>query len=137
MGFVCRAAQIRKHQPRFLRKKAARCMEQAKMPSRKAPPRFDCLSAMRALGEPTRLRLVRQLIGGAKPVTELCESLGATAYNVSKHLRVLKEAGLLEVEKQGQQRIYDLAAAFREKLSRNSMTLDLGCCQFHFDKLPE
>ncbi|MCA1963639.1 MAG: metalloregulator ArsR/SmtB family transcription factor [Prosthecobacter sp.] len=104
------------------------------MPARKT---FDCLSAMRALGEPTRLRLVRQLISGAKPVSGLCETLGATPYNVSKHLRVLKEAGLLEVEKQGQQRIYSLAAAFREKLSNNSKTLDLGCCQFHFDKLPE
>lgn len=107
------------------------------MPGRKLPPKFDCLTAMKALGELTRLRLVRQLIGGPKPVTELCESLNATAYNVSKHLRVLKEAGLLEVEKQGQQRIYDLAEAFREKLSRDSMTLDLGCCQFHFDKLPK
>lgn len=96
---------------------------------------FDCLNAMRALGEPTRLRLVRRLIGGAKTVTDLCEAVGVTPYNVSKHLRVLKEAGLLEVKKQGQQRIYDLAAAFRAKLSRN--TLDLGCCQFHFDKLPD
>ncbi len=104
------------------------------MPARKT---FDCLSAMRALGEPTRLRLVRQLIAGAKPVTELCDALQVTPYNVSKHLRVLKEAGLLEVEKQGQQRIYALAAAFREKLSNNAKTLDLGCCQFHFDKLPE
>ncbi len=108
-----------------------------RMPARKLPPTFDCLSAMRALGEPTRLRLLRQLIGGAKPVTELCETLQVTPYNVSKHLRVLKEAGLLEVEKQGQQRIYALAAAFCEKLSRNANTLDLGCCQFHFDKLPE
>ncbi len=65
------------------------------------------------------------------------ETLHVTPYNVSKHLRVLKQAGLVEVEKQGQQRIYALAAAFREKLSRNSNTLDLGCCQFHFDKLPE
>jgi len=112
-------------------------MKCIKMPARKTPPKFDCLSAMKALGEPTRLRLVRQLISGPKPVTELCESLGATAYHVCQHLRVLKEAGLLEMQKQGQQRIYDLASAFREKLSRNSMTLDLGCCQFHFDKLPE
>ncbi len=107
------------------------------MPGRKSPPKFDCLSAMRALGEPTRLRLVRQLIGGAKPVTELCDALHVTPYNVSKHLRVLKEAGLLEVEKQGQLRIYALAADFRQKLSNNANTLDLGCCQFHFDKLPE
>jgi DNA-binding transcriptional ArsR family regulator len=107
------------------------------MLGRKSPLTFDCLNAMRALGEPTRLRLVRQLIGGAKPVTELCDILHVTTYNVSKHLRVLKEAGLLEVEKLGQQRIYSLAAAFREKLSNNANTLDLGCCQFHFDKLPD
>jgi DNA-binding MarR family transcriptional regulator len=107
------------------------------MLSRNLTRSFDCLSAMRALGEPTRLSLVRQLIGGPKPVTELCDTLHVTPYNVSKHLRVLKEAGLLEVEKQGQQRIYALATAFREKLSNNSNTLDLGCCQFHFDKLPE
>ena len=107
------------------------------MPSRTVTRPFDCLTAMRALGEPTRLRLVRLLIGGAKPVTELCEALHVTPYNVSKHLRVLKEAGLLEVEKHGQQRIYALAEAFSEKLARNANTLDLGCCQFHFDQLPE
>ncbi len=107
------------------------------MPSRTLTRSFDCLSALRALGEPTRLSLVRQLIAGAKPVTELCDTLHITPYNVSKHLRVLKEAGLLEVEKQGQQRIYALAVAFREKLTHNANTLDLGCCQFDFDKLPE
>lgn len=107
------------------------------MSTRTASRSFDCLSAMRALGEPTRMRLVRQFIAGPKPVTELCENLGVTPYNVSKHLRVLKEAGLLEVEKNGQQRIYSLASAFREKLAQNSNTLDLGCCQFDFDKLPE
>lgn len=106
------------------------------MPSRTLKRSFDCLSAMRALGEPTRLRLVRQFIDGPKAVTELCESLQVTPYNVSKHLRVLKEAGLLEVEKNGQQRIYSLAEAFRDKLAENPHTLDLGCCQFDFDKLP-
>ena len=70
-------------------------------------------------------------------VTELCDSLNATPYNVSKHLRILKEAGLVEVEKHAQQRIYSLPKAFRKKLSRNARTLDLGCCQFHFDRLPE
>lgn len=107
------------------------------MPSRTVPRSFDCLSAMRALGEPTRLRLVRQFIDGPKAVTELCDNLHVTPYNVSKHLRVLKEAGLLQVEKNGQQRIYSLVAAFRAKLAENPHTLDLGCCQFDFDKLPE
>lgn len=107
------------------------------MPAGTKPPTFDCLSAMRALSELTRVRLVRQLIDGPKTVTELCEALGATPYNVSKHLRILREAGLLEVTRQSQLRIYSLAAKFRQKLSSNATTLDLGCCKFHFDQLPE
>jgi len=92
---------------------------------------------MRALGEPTRLRLVRQLIAGPSAVGDLCGCLGATPYNVSKHLRVLREAGLLEMEKQGQQHIYSLAGTFRRRLARDGKMLDLGCCQFHFDQLPD
>jgi DNA-binding transcriptional ArsR family regulator len=107
------------------------------MPRRPDPQPFDCLAAMRALGEPTRLRLVRHLIAGPCTVSELCELLSATPYNVSKHLRVLRKASLLEMEKHGQHHIYSLAANFRHQLARNGNILDLGCCQFHFDRLPD
>ncbi len=98
---------------------------------------FDCLTAMRALGEPARFTLVRRLVGGPRSVTELCEETGILAYNVSKHLRVLKEAGLVEVHKLGQKRIYQLSEAVVQEISRNSGTLDLGCCQFHLNRIPE
>ena len=100
--------------------------------SRRAP--FDCLTAMRALGEPTRLALVRALLDGPHCVNELCAALDATPYNASKHLRVLREAGLIEVEKHSQQRVYSLAEAFRARLKPGTQTLDLGCCQFHLDQ---
>lgn len=95
---------------------------------------FDCLTAMRALGEPTRFALVRALLGGPRCVNDLCEELSATAYNASKHLRVLREAGLIEVEKHSQQRVYSLAEAFRSRMKPGTQTLDLGCCQFHLDQ---
>lgn len=91
---------------------------------------------MRALGEPSRMRIVRQLLDGPHSVNELCEALKLTAYNTSRHLTVLKTAGLVQVEKQGQQRIYELAADFQQRLAKNNRVLDLGCCQFDFTKMP-
>jgi len=98
---------------------------------------FDCISALRALGEENRMRIVRMLLKKQHNVNEIAETLSITQYNVSKHLRVLREAGLLETEKHGQQRLYALAADFRNHLAANDNVLDLGCCTFHFDKLPQ
>lgn len=99
--------------------------------------KFDCIHALKALGEENRLRIVRLLLRQPHSVNEIAEQIGASQYNVSKHLRVLREAGLLEQNKKGQQRLYGLAADFREHLSENRHVLDLGCCQFDFTKLPK
>jgi DNA-binding transcriptional ArsR family regulator len=99
--------------------------------------KFDCILALKALGEESRIRMVRMLIKKQCSVNEIADELGITQYNVSKHLRVLREAGLLEIEKNGQQRLYALAEDFREHLAENKNVLDLGCCQFDFTKLPK
>jgi ArsR family transcriptional regulator len=49
----------------------------------------------RVLAEPLRLRILQTLRSGEKNVTELTALLGTTQPNVSKHLRVLQEAGLI------------------------------------------
>lgn len=98
---------------------------------------FDCITAMRALGEENRLRIVRLLLKKQRCVNELAEALDMTQYNVSKHLRVLREAGLVSQEKAGQQRLYALVEAFTHHLASNAQVLDLGCCQFDFSKLPK
>lgn len=92
---------------------------------------------MRALGEPSRMRLLRLLLDGPRPVNELCAALAMQPYNASRHLAVLKSAGLVEVEKSAQQRIYSLAETFRARLAQNDRVLDLGCCRFDFNQLPE
>ncbi len=99
--------------------------------------KFDCINALKALGEENRMRIVRLLLKNQRSVNEIAENLGVTQYNVSKHLRVLREADLVELTKQGQQRLYALAADFREHLTGNQNVLDLGCCQFDFNKLPK
>ena len=99
--------------------------------------KFDCLIAMKALSEESRLRIIRMLMKKQCSVNEIAESLSLPQYNVSKHLRVLREAELIELEKSGQQRLYTLASAFAEHLAENKNVLDLGCCQFDFAKLPK
>jgi DNA-binding transcriptional ArsR family regulator len=103
----------------------------------KSAKKFDCIPALKALGEENRLRIVRLLIKKERSVNEIVAALRVTQYNISKHLKVLREAELVEVARQGQQRVYSLAEDFHSHLSENSNVLDLGCCQFHFDKLPK
>lgn len=98
--------------------------------------KFNCITAMKALGDENRLRIIRLLMEGQCSVGEIVEAVGMTQYNVSKHLRILREAGLVEQEKNRQQRLYTLAAAFSKHLRENRNVLDLGCCQFDFSKLP-
>ena len=98
--------------------------------------KFDCIPALKALGEENRMRMVRMLLKRQCSVNEIAEELDITQYNVSKHLRVLREAGLLVTEKQGQQRLYGLAEDFSKHLAENQNVLDLGCCTFDFNKLP-
>jgi len=61
-----------------------------------------------ALAEPNRFRIVELLRAGARTVTEIALRLELGQPQVSKHLRVLKQAGLVAVEPRAQQRVYDL-----------------------------
>jgi DNA-binding transcriptional ArsR family regulator len=97
---------------------------------------LDCISALKALGEETRLRMLRLLFKERMSVTRISEELHVSQYNVSKHLRVMREAGLLEIEKCGQQRLYTVAGKLKTHVAANNHVLDLGCCTFRLDKLP-
>ena len=92
---------------------------------------------MKALSDENRLRIIRLLMQGQRSVTEIGDAVGLTQYTVSKNLRILREAGLVEPEKNRQQRLYSLAADFTKHLAENKNVLDLGCCQFDFSKLPK
>jgi DNA-binding transcriptional ArsR family regulator len=96
----------------------------------------DCVPALRALGEDTRVRIVGLLIDSPLDVNEISKRLGVSQYNVSKHLRILREAGLLEVEKSGRQRLYALPDRIRRQAEAGSV-LDLGCCSFQFAQAGE
>src|ERR671918_224893 len=66
-------------------------------------------SSLAALADPTRRRLLRLVGTRPRKAGELAESFRVSRPAVSKHLRVLREAGLVEVEPRGRVRIYRLA----------------------------
>jgi DNA-binding transcriptional ArsR family regulator len=60
------------------------------------------------LAEPTRRRILDLLRDRERPVGELVEHLALSQPGVSKHLRMLREAGLVEVRHEAQRRLYGL-----------------------------
>ena len=63
-----------------------------------------------ALGDPNRREILRLLAAGDKPVIELAAALPISRPAVSRHLRLLKEAGMVAEQASGTRRIYHLRA---------------------------
>lgn len=66
--------------------------------------------AFNAIAEPQRREILVRLRGGERAVGELALELGMTHPQASKHLRVLREVGLVRVRGAGKQHLYDLEA---------------------------
>ena len=64
--------------------------------------------AFNAVAEPRRRQILDALAGGEQPVNELVGLLGLAQPQVSKHLRVLRAVGAVEVRDEGRQRFYRL-----------------------------
>ena len=64
--------------------------------------------AFNAVAEPRRRQILDALAGGERPVGDLVEVLGLPQPQVSKHLRVLREVGAVEVRGDGRRRLYRL-----------------------------
>jgi DNA-binding transcriptional ArsR family regulator len=60
------------------------------------------------LAEPTRRRILDQLLDRPRTVGDLVTALNVSQPSVSKHLRVLRDAGVVEARKDAQRRIYEL-----------------------------
>jgi DNA-binding transcriptional ArsR family regulator len=70
------------------------------------------------LAEPTRREIMDVLIGGPRPVGELVAETGLSQPNTSRHLRILRQAGLVESRADGQRRLYELRAEGLAELER-------------------
>ena len=93
-----------------------------------------CTPFLKALGDKTRWRIVQELLSSPVTVSELAERLKASQYNVSKHLRILRAAGIVEAVKRGKHVHCRIVPAFQHRVAKDKNQLDLGCCVFRFDK---
>jgi DNA-binding transcriptional ArsR family regulator len=67
------------------------------------------------LADPTRLRIVEVLRGGERPVNDIVDQVAIHQSGVSRHLRILHEAGFVRVRPEGPKRFYSLSyVPFRE-----------------------
>ncbi len=64
--------------------------------------------AFNAVAEPRRREILDLLADGERPVNDLVDLIGLTQPQVSKHLRVLREVGAVEVREEGRRRLYRL-----------------------------
>jgi DNA-binding transcriptional ArsR family regulator len=87
----------------------------------------DCADAMKVLSDPTRLRIVRELIGGARNVSQLAKAVALDQPRVSHHLARMRMAGLVVRERQGRKLIYRI----HPNIGVADM-LNFGCCQISF-----
>jgi DNA-binding transcriptional ArsR family regulator len=95
------------------------------------------------LAEPNRRRILDLLRVGERPVGELVRELAVSQPAVSKHLRVLREAGLVVVRPQAQQRLYSVRTeplrAIDEWLApyRKLWARSLDDLERHLDAMPD
>jgi DNA-binding transcriptional ArsR family regulator len=68
------------------------------------------MSPFEAIAEPNRRRLLDLLLGGERAAGDLVTATGLSQPGVSKHLKLLREAGLVSVRPVGQRRLYRLDA---------------------------
>ena len=93
--------------------------------------------AFEVLAESNRRRILDLLRVGERPVGELVHQLGVSQPAVSKHLRVLREAGLVEVRADAQRRLYRVRAEPLREPYRMLWASRLDDLERHLDVMPD
>lgn len=88
-----------------------------------------CARLLSAFADPTRLRIVDCLRTGTKCVTELSRLLDTEIVNISHHLRVMRESGVVKAARQGRQIYYSLSTEHFCIESSKSMVVDCNWCR--------
>jgi ArsR family transcriptional regulator len=91
----------------------------------------SCASKLSVLADPVRLATLEALMEGPKHVGALQKLLGVEQSRMSHHLQTLRDAGLVESERDGKAVLYRLAPHVKRKTQGSA--LDLGCCFISFE----
>lgn len=87
---------------------------------------IECADRLFALAEGIRLQIVQLLRRGPQNVGQLAEAIGHTVVNVSHHLKIMEQNGIVEGLKQGRFVNYRLHPG----IYTSADCLDFGCCKF-------
>jgi DNA-binding transcriptional ArsR family regulator len=93
-----------------------------------------CAPFLKALADKTRWGIVVELLADPMTVSALAERLKVSQYNISKHLRILRKAGIVVSDRHGKHIECRIVPDFQRRVANNKNRLDLGCCVFRFDK---
>src|SRR5262245_45206843 len=98
----------------------------------------QCAQKLHALAAPERLRIVCYLRDGERNVTEIAEMLGTSLVNVSHHITVLRQAGIVRGHKSGRFVYYSLTPGIlqRDQVGNAVEFFDLGCCRLEVPASP-
>ncbi len=89
----------------------------------------QCAEILKAMGNETRLGILRLLFEQERSVSEICQALDLEQHFVSRHLSVLRNAGLVQTRRQAQNVFYSLHPDMAQP---DSDTIHLGFFQLHF-----
>jgi ArsR family transcriptional regulator len=97
-----------------------------------------CARLLKAMADPERLRIVQCLRDGEKNVSEMAAELEVEVVNLSHHLGVLRNAGIVVDQRQGRYIIYRLHPEVFEQASTSAADyLQFGCCRLEIPKRQE
>ena len=93
----------------------------------------QCATVLKALADETRLRILVSLLVQEHCVNELVQELKCPQPHISHHLRILRDAGLVEGHRDGKQICYRITPTIQRALAnRQGQSLDFGCCELRF-----
>ncbi|KMP12739.1 hypothetical protein UR09_00190 [Candidatus Nitromaritima sp. SCGC AAA799-A02] len=92
----------------------------------------ECAQILKALGDETRLRIVRLLLQGEQSVTDIVRQLDMAQPQASHHLSILRTSGLVETRREGN-RIINFIDPEKALPKMKKSGIDLGCCSIKFD----
>lgn len=94
--------------------------------------KLPCIPYLKALADESRWQIVRALLERPRTVNELAADLGFSQYNVSKHLRILRAANLVESQRQGKHIESRICPRLLVDVAPGELAINLGCCRFSF-----
>ena len=91
-----------------------------------------CVTKLKVLADGTRLAVIRALLKGPQHVNEINATIDVDQSLLSHHLRVLRDAGVVESQRNGKAVLYRLAESVTMD-EHSGGGIDLGCCRLSFE----